>query len=465
MHARMPFVYGKTSLTAVPHLFLQVDLEVDGYRQLGIASEGLPPGWFEKEDGLTYDTQIRRMIESIRLAAKLIVGQRFSSVFALWMRLYMGMQAASDAPPLLRSFGISMVERGVIDAFCRMHSVPFIQAVHENLFEIDLGSIHTWLTGLEPSDVLPAEYPSHQYVRHTVGLADPLLEREIKPENCVTDGLPQSLEASIDAYRLRYFKVKLAGDVRADTARLGAVYDVLSQRVDGQYQLSLDANERFTSVLDLRDYLSVLLQDLQVQALFDHVLYLEQPVHRDVAFQDLGMARPRGLDDLPIGMDEADGELTSLSRALDAGYAGTSHKNCKGVVKGLANACLLARLRQNDPGHTYLLTSEDLASVGPIAMLQDMAVSCTLGIRHCERNGHHYFTGLSMFPEAVWDDVLTYHSTLYARHEDGFPTLRIQEGRLYTESVVAAPFGYAPAFDPTAYVPLEGWRLSSLTQS
>ncbi len=462
MHTRMPFRYGPTALTAVPHLFLQVDLEVDGYRQIGVTSEGLPPGWFEKTPGLTYEAEIKRMIEAIRLASRLIEGQHFPSVFALWMRLYMGMQAASDAPPLLRSFGISMVERGVIDAFCRLLDLPFARAVYDNAFDIDLGSIHTWLSGLQPADLLPFEAIPHQFIRHTVGLDDPIREREIKPENCITDGLPQSLEAAIEAYGLRYFKVKLAGDVKLDIARLGAIWDVLSRTVDGTFQVSLDANERFATPLDMRDYFSTLLQDMHVQALFDHVIYLEQPLHRDFAFQNLSMALPSGLESLPIVMDESDSELTSLSRALDAGYAGTSHKNCKGIVKGIANACLLARLRKNDPGRTYLLTGEDLASVGPIALLQDMAVSCTLGIKHAERNGHHYFTGLSMYPPEVWADVLAHHSTLYARHEDGFPTLRIQEGRVYTESVMSAPFGYKPAFNLEPYTPLEAWNSASL---
>jgi hypothetical protein len=435
-----------------------VDVEIDGVLQRGVTSEGLAPGWFEKTPGLSYDAEIKRMLDAIRLASRLIEGQRFSSVFALWMRLYMGMQAASDAPPLLKSFGISMVERGVIDAFCRFHEVPFADAVRENAFGIDLGSIHTWLSGLEPADLLPADRPSHLFVRHTIGLDDPIREREIKPENTVADGLPQSLEASIQTYGLSYFKIKLEGDVKRDIARLGAIWDVLSRSVNGAFHVTLDANERFTTPLDVRDYLATLLQDLHVQALFDRVLYLEQPLHRDVAFQDLTMARPAGLEGLPIVIDESDGELTSLSRALDAGYAGVSHKNAKGVVKGIANACLLARLRQNDPDHPYLLTGEDFASVGPIAMLQDLAVCSTLGLKHVERNGHHYFTGLRMYPPAVWEQVFAHHSTLYARHEDGFPTVRIQEGRIYTESVLTSPFGFGPIFDPEPYLPIEAWN-------
>ena len=60
------------------------------------------------------------------------------------------------------------------------------------------------------------------------------------------------------------------------------------------------------------------------------------------------------------------GELYSLPQALRLGYAGTSHKNCKGVFKGVANACLLAQLRREHPDQRILLSGEDLANIGPV---------------------------------------------------------------------------------------------------
>ena len=44
----------------------------------------------------------------------------------------------------------------------------------------------------------------------------------------------------------------------------------------------------------------------------------------------------------PLIIDESDGAVGDVPRALSLGYAGASHKNCKGIVKGIANA---ARLR------------------------------------------------------------------------------------------------------------------------
>ncbi|HCK09333.1 MAG TPA: hypothetical protein DHW45_05625, partial [Candidatus Latescibacteria bacterium] len=89
-----------------------------------------------------------------------------------------------------------------------------------------------------------------------------------------------------------------------------------------------------------------------------------------------------------------------------------SHKNCKGIFKGIANACLMTK-RQADTGIAHILSSEDLANVGPVALTQDLAVLATLGITHSERNGHHYFAGLSMFPEEVQAQVVENHASLY----------------------------------------------------
>ena len=141
-------------------------------------------------------------------------------------------------------------------------------------------------------------------------------------------------------------------------------------------------------------------------------------------------------------IDESDGTLTSAAEALDLGYAGTSHKNCKGVFKGIASACLIADRRKKDPGRAYILSSEDLGNVGPVALLQDLAVAASLGVGHTERNGHHYFSGLSMYPDDVQSEVLRQHGSLYRRHEAGFPTLDVRGGRLNIASVVDAPFGY-----------------------
>jgi hypothetical protein len=161
-------------------------------------------------------------------------------------------------------------------------------------------------------------------------------------------------------------------------------------------------------------------------------------------------------------IDESDGELSSATEALDCGYVGTSHKNCKGIFKGVANACLMAHRQQQDPGGRYILSSEDLANMGPVALPQDLAVLATLGIDHTERNGHHYFAGLSMYPQVLQDQMLTHHGTMYRKHDRGFAALDVRDGRLDVSSAIDAPFGYGFDLDTTQFTPLSDWSEDSL---
>ena len=116
-------------------------------------------------------------------------------------------------------------------------------------------------------------------------------------------------------------------------------------------------------------------------------------------------------------------------------------------------------MRKEETGQTFHLTAEDLANVGPIALNQDLAMVALLGITHAERNGHHYFRGLSMFPEDLWADLT--QTGLYHRPEN-FPTLHIQEGSLNLESINQAPFGTQHLLDSTRFTPIEDWEADSL---
>ena len=161
----------------------------------------------------------------------------------------------------------------------------------------------------------------------------------------------------------------------------------------------------------------------------------------------------------PVIIDESDDALDSLPRALDYGYAGTSHKNCKGVFKGIANRCLLEYRRESgDASDGYVMSAEDLTTIGPIEVQQDLAVVATLGINNVERNGHHFLQGLSMYDERIQEATLDAHPDLYRRHEDGYPMLDITDGEVRIDSVVDAPFGCAIDIDTAVFTSLSEWR-------
>src|SRR4030095_17213233 len=108
------------------------------------------------------------------------------------------------------------------------------------------------------------------------------------------------------------------------------------------------------------------------------------------------------------------------------------------------------------------LTAEDLANVGPGALLQALAVVATLGIRHAERNGHHYFAGLRQFPPSMQEAILTWHGDLYARHAAGFPVLKIEDGAINLRTLIEAPFGLGFVPDFSDCIPLAEWSPDSL---
>jgi hypothetical protein len=230
--------------------------------------------------------------------------------------------------------------------------------------------------------------------------------------------------------------------------------------VRGHLGFSLDGNEQFHSLDDFRAFWDGLLADPEIRAFFQYLRFVEQPLHRDVAL-DPAVARLNEWPDRPpIIIDESDGELDSFRRALTLGYAGSSHKNCKGVFKGVANACLGWHLFREGRGAGLRMSVEDLANIGPVALLQDLAVCAALHYHDCERNGHHYFAGLSMFPPAVQQQVLSAHGDLYQRSRDGWPTLAIRQGSIAVGSVNAAPFGVSFRLDVEQFTPLEEWRRS-----
>jgi hypothetical protein len=337
--------------------------------------------------------------------------------------------------------------------------------VRENALGIRLDALHPELAGAQPADLLPPQPLPVLTVRHTIGLIDPLTDDEIAPDERVDDGLPQSLTACVRAYGLTHFKIKVRGDIAGDLARLRQIAAVLDREAPG-YWFTLDGNEQFHDVADFRNLWQALQSDPALVPLMRRLLFVEQPLHRDVA---LSPATARALldwpDRPPIIIDESDGEIASLPTALTAGYAGTSHKNCKGVFKGIANAALIARRRQADPARSYILSGEDLSNVGPVALLHDLAVMATLGVAHVERNGHHYFTGLSMYAPGLQERVLAHHGDLYRRHPHGFATLNVQGGRIDIGSVVAAPFGLAFPFDTGRYLSLEQAGIRALSDT
>ncbi len=237
VRTRIPFRYGITTLTELPHLFVFLDAVIDGDEVTGISAEGLAPKWFTKDPETTVARDMEDMFSVVRNAAK--TAQQLppaKNVFKFWRTLYDSQKTWADArrfSPLLWNLGVSLVERALIHAWCRHRKSTFHLELVSGGLGFDPGAIHPELsraktTDLAENGLLPASPVDRILVRHTVGLADPLGPgsrtdgSEAEPVD-KGDGLPLTLDEIVQAYGVSYFKIKISGESDFDRHRLAEI--------------------------------------------------------------------------------------------------------------------------------------------------------------------------------------------------------------------------------------------------
>lgn len=445
LQTRMPFRYGIAVMTEVPHVWLDLTIQCDARRVTGRAADHLPPKWFTKDPARDVAEEIEELRDVLREASANAAGLEAATVFDLVIELGRRQEAAAlrrGWPPLLANFGPSLVERALLDAYCKFHDTTLAEALHRGALGGSPDALHPSLKGWTLSDGLPPEPLTTVACRHTVGLSDPLDPGDLH-DGRVDDGLPETLGKVIRAYGSRQFKIKVT-DGEEGRARLERVVAVIAAETRGDFSASLDGNETFPSIDAFREFWALAHEQPGLDVLWPRLRFVEQPLSRAIALDD---AAARGLRSWtgrpPLIIDESGARPEDLRRALEIGYAGTSHKNCKGVLHGIANACLLAQRRREQPDGLWLMTGEDLSNVGPVALPQDLAVQALLGNDSVERNGHHYFAGLSAWPKDVQEELLQRYPDLHYRTVRGWPTLRIEAGRVSTKDVNRHAFGGA----------------------
>ncbi len=326
LRARMPFRYGIATMTELPHVIMRLTFDLDGTTLAGLAADHLPPKWFTKDPARPLGEEIDEMLAVIRAAVAHARGVRAATPFAFWREVYaaqMAWAAQQGLPPLLANFGTSLVERALIDACCAARETTLADALRENLFDVDLGALRPELAGTAPRDWLPAAPAAEVFARHTIGLSDPLDADEIAPADAVHDGLPQALAACVRFYGLRHFKIKINGDLARDRDRLARMAGIFAAECGGDFAFTLDGNESFSAAAAFPAYARTLLAAPELQALWPHLMFIEQPWHRAVALTPaVGAALQAWPERPPIIIDESDAELGSLPAALALGYAG-----------------------------------------------------------------------------------------------------------------------------------------------
>jgi hypothetical protein len=464
---RIPFRYGNAVLTRCPQALLRVTIECDGRARDGYSGDCLPPSWFDKTPEKAFATQIEDMLRVIGLAQE-VYANAFASpteFFPAWRACDSRIQRRCvewGLPPLLASFGSSLLERATLDAACRRHHVSFAEAVRSNLFGIDAGLVHPQLAGAVPRDWLPVRAALSVYVRQTVGLGDPLEDHDIAPSERLHDGWPQAVEHYATVRGVRYYKVKVSNRLDQDIDRLMRLAQLLERHLGAEYRLTLDGNEQYKRAEDFHELIARIRARSALATFWKNVLVIEQPFDRGMAVDGGRIGELGALSrEKPVIIDESDGTLDAYARAIEVGYRGVSSKNCKGAIRSILNAGLTWLHNDRGRRNEFLMTGEDLCSVGIVPTQSDLCLAATLGLEHVERNGHHYHPGLTYLPEAQRRAALAAHPDFYVE-EHGIIGPHIIDGRFRIGSLQCEGFGFAVEPDMSAMEPAESWHFASL---
>jgi L-alanine-DL-glutamate epimerase-like enolase superfamily enzyme len=425
-----PFRFGAVVIEAAAQLFVRAEIEVEGKGNfVGASAELLVPKWFDKRPALTPDDTVDELRRALLIARELYLGRSsYETAFALHAACIAAQVEAcakEDIPPLAAAYGPAEIDKAILDALLRGARVNFFDGMAQNIAGIDA----RLTPDLGDDDIArflaSRERRRRVAIRHTVGLDD------------AVEGKGGVADAKENA-SARYFKLKLRGDPGADAARLIRIGKELAV-LPHDYSVTLDANEQYAELGALRELADRLDRDTALRPIAGKLLYIEQPMPRDIT-----RASPLGaLARRDFIIDEADDSYQAFSSARALGYRGISSKSCKGVYKSIVNAARAATWSAQ--GENYFITGEDLTCQAGLAVQQDLALGALIGISHAERNGHHYVDGFAETPAAEAQAFLNAHSDLYAS-DSGTVRLSIRDGDLLTDSL-ATP-GFATSVHP-----------------
>ena len=434
-----PFRFGAITVSAAPQLFVRVEIEVEGKGVFaGAGAEMLVPKWFDKRAHLTPDQTVDELRRSLMIARELYLAHSdFETAFGLHARCIAAQTEAcanDDIPPLAAAYGPAEIDKAILDALLRAADVNFFDGMIGNIAGID-ARLSPDLSGSDVANFLSERKPLERVaIRHTVGLDD-----SIEGEGGIADARENS--------GARYFKLKLNGDPEADAARLTRIGQALLT-LGRDYRVSLDANEQYADLTALGTLIDRLAQDASLAPIATRLLYVEQPMPRDVT-RTSPLGKLTGRDFI---IDEADDSWDAFPAARALGYRGISSKSCKGIYKSIVNATRAAKWSTG--AEKFFVTAEDLTCQAGLAVQQDLALGALIGTTHAERNGHHYVDGFAGAPAGEAQAFLAAHPDLYEAGGNNV-RLSIHQGDLLTGSLRAPGFATQVHPDWSALKPLE----------
>ena len=443
-----PFRFGAVTVNAAAQLYVRAEIEIEGKGvSVGASAELMAPKWFDKRAHLTPAQTVDELRRALLIARDLYLARTgFDTAFgqhAAVIAAQVEACAKQDIPPLAACFGPAEIDKAILDALLRGLDMNVFDGMAENVAGID-----TRLTpDLGEDDIarfLGARRRLERVaIRHTVGLDD-----RVEGEGGVAD-VRENAAA-------RYFKLKLNGDPSADAARLIRIGSELA-KLPHDYRVTLDANEQYADLAALGALIDRLDHDDALKPIAARLLYIEQPMPRDITRQS-----PLGaLANRDFIIDEADDSYDAFPAARALGYRGISSKSCKGIYKSILNATRAAKWSK--AGERFFVTGEDLTCQAGLGVQQDLALGALIGVTHAERNGHHYVDGFADTPAAEAEAFLAAHSDLYVRDGNRI-RLAIHDGDLLTGSLTSP--GFASSVHPywSGLAPLEQPKARTLQE-
>jgi L-alanine-DL-glutamate epimerase-like enolase superfamily enzyme len=443
-----PFRFGAVVVEAAPQAFVRAEVEIEGRgSSVGASAELMVPKWFDKRAELSPEQTVDELRRSLVIARELyLAGSGVETAFGLHasrIAAQLDACAKENIPPLAAAYGPAELDKAILDALLRGMGVNFFDGMAGNVAGIDA----RLSPDLENQDIAQFLARSRRLdrvaIRHTVGLDDRI------------EGTCGVADTSENA-GARYFKLKLNGDPDADAARLTRIGNELAT-LSHDYRVTLDANEQYADLAALTTLIDRLDRDGALQPIAGKLLYVEQPMPRDIT-----RASPLGA---PAGrnfiIDEADDSYDAFPAARALGYRGISSKSCKGIYKSVVNATRAAKW--SGEGDKFFVTAEDLTCQAGLAVQQDLALGALIGVTHAERNGHHYVNGFGDTPAGEAQSFLIAHPDLYDR-DGGTVRLAIRGGELSTESLTSPGFATSVHPEWSTMAPLQQPKAKTLQE-
>jgi hypothetical protein len=419
-----PFRFGAVVIEAASQVFVRVEVEIEGKgRSVGASAEMMVPKWFDKRAHLSPELTVDELRRSLAIASQLYCsGSSFDTAFghhASRIAVQIEACAREDIPPLAALFGPAEINKAILDALLRGAGTNFFDGMAANIAGVDARMSPDLANDDITRFLSRSRRRDRVAIRHTVGLDD-----AIEGAGGVADPGENS--------KARYFKLKLAGKPEADAARLVRIGRELA-KLPYPYHVTLDANEQYADLGDLRSLVDRLSNDSTLDPISSRLLYIEQPMPRDTT-----RASPlAGIAVYDFIIDEADDSYNAFVCAKALGYRGISSKSCKGIYKSVINATRAAKW--STEGEKFFVSGEDLTCQAGLAVQQDLALGALIGITHTERNGHHYVDGFADTPPDEANAFLAAHPDLYERAGNKV-RLAIHDGDLLTGSLVQPGF-------------------------